>query len=90
MGNTVVDDRAANLADRTKHTVGAFADDARSKMDGIAGEATGAAQHAYGQARDHLRDAAAAVTSSVEQQPIIAMVAIGLACAMFGFLLARR
>ena len=90
MGNTVVDDRVANLADRTKSAVGAVADDARSQVDGIASRVTGAAEHAYGHARDQLRDATGAVTTSVEQQPLIAMAAVGLVCGILGFLLARR
>jgi uncharacterized protein YjbJ (UPF0337 family) len=90
MTDNVVDDHAANLADRAKHTVGTLADDAKSKVEGLASQATGAAEHAYGQARAQLRGATAAVTTSVEQQPLIAMVAVGLACVMLGFLLARR
>jgi uncharacterized protein YjbJ (UPF0337 family) len=90
MADNVVDDHAANLADRTKSTVGTVAGDAKSKLEGLASQATGAAEHAYGQARTQLRDATAAVTTSVEQQPLIAMVAVGLVCAMLGFLLARR
>jgi len=90
MDDNVVGHPAANIADRTQSTVGSLAGDARSKAEDLASQATGAAQQAYGQARAQLRGATAAVTTSVEQQPLIAMVVVGLVCGMLGFLLARR
>jgi uncharacterized protein YjbJ (UPF0337 family) len=90
MVDNVVDDHVANLADRAKSTVGTVVDDAKSKVEGLASQATGAPEHAYGQARTQLRGATAAVTTSVEQQPLIALIVVGLVGAMLGFLLARR
>jgi hypothetical protein len=37
-----------------------------------------------------VRGAAATVTTSVEQQPLIALLAVGLICGAIGFLLGRR
>jgi hypothetical protein len=37
-----------------------------------------------------VREAAATVATSVEQQPLIALLAVGLICAAVGFLLGRR
>jgi ElaB/YqjD/DUF883 family membrane-anchored ribosome-binding protein len=86
MSKTHIKDRAVTVADRTKSTVDALADDARSHVQGVVSKVTGAAEHAYGQARGHLRGASAAV----EQQPGVAMVLAGFVGAMVGFLLARR
>jgi ElaB/YqjD/DUF883 family membrane-anchored ribosome-binding protein len=49
-----------------------------------------AAQHAYGQARDQVRQAATTVARSVEQQPLVALLIGGFVCGVVGFLLARR
>jgi ElaB/YqjD/DUF883 family membrane-anchored ribosome-binding protein len=90
MDNALSEEHAANIADRTKASASAFADDAKTKVEQLAGQATVAAQHAYGQARDHLREASTAVAKSVEQQPLTALLIAGFVCGVVGFLLARR
>jgi ElaB/YqjD/DUF883 family membrane-anchored ribosome-binding protein len=90
MDNALSEDHTANLADRTKASASAFADDAKTKVEELAGQATVAAQHAYGQSRDQVREAATAVSRSVEQQPLIALLIAGFVCGVVGFLLARR
>ena len=90
MDNAPSEDHAANLADRTKASASAFADDAKTQAEELAGHATVAAQHAYGQARDQVREAATVVARSVEQQPLIALLIAGFVCGAVGFLLARR
>ena len=90
MDNDLSEDHAANLADRTKASASAFADDAKTQVEELAGQATVAAQHAYGQARDQVREAATVVARSVEQQPLIALLIAGFVCGVVGFLLARR
>ena len=84
------ENHAANLADRAKASASAFADDAKTQVEETAGQATVAAQHAYGQARDQVREAATVVARSVEQQPLIALLIAGFVCGAVGFLLARR
>ena len=90
MDNDLSEDHAANLADRTKSSASAFADDAKTQVEELAGQATVAAQHAYGQARDQVREAATVVARSVEQQPLITLLIAGIVCGVVGFLLARR
>jgi hypothetical protein len=90
MDNAITDDRAASLADRPESAIGAFAGDAKNQVEELAGQATAAVGHAYDQTRDQVRGAAAAVTASVEQQPFIALLVVGLVCGAVGFLLARR
>jgi hypothetical protein len=51
----------------------------------LAGQATVAAQHAYGQARDQVPEAATVVAGSVEQQPLIALLIAGFVCGVVGF-----
>ena len=67
-----------------------FAGDAKTQVEELAGQATAAAEHAYGQARDQVREAATVVARSVEQQPLIALLIAGFVCGAVGFLLARR
>ena len=90
MSKTHIKDDAASVADRAASAVGTFADDAKSQVEGFVSKATGAAEQAYDHARGHLRGATAAVTTSVERQPLAAMVVGGFVCAMVGYLLARR
>ena len=90
MDNAPNEDHAANLADRTKASASGFADDAKTQVEELAGQATAAAQHAYGQARDQVREAATVVARSVEQQPLITLLIAGIVCGVVGFLLARR
>jgi len=86
MDNAVSEDVATNLSDRTK----AFAGDAKTQVEHLAGQAATAAGHAYGHARDQAREAATVVARSVEQQPLIALLIAGFICGTVGFLLARR
>jgi uncharacterized protein YjbJ (UPF0337 family) len=85
-----IEDRAASLAGQAEAAVGAFADDVKSQVEGLATQATATAERAYGQARDQVRGAAATVATSVEQQPLIALLAVGLICGTVGFLLGRH
>jgi ElaB/YqjD/DUF883 family membrane-anchored ribosome-binding protein len=90
MDNALSEEHAANIADRTKASASAFADDAKTKVEQLAGQATVAAQHAYGQSRAQVRDAATVVARTVEQQPLFALLIAGVVCGVAGFLLARR
>ena len=90
MDNAISEDDAANLADRTIASASDFADDAKTQVEELAGQATVATQHAYGEARDQVREAATAVARSVEQQPLAALLIAGFVCGVVGFLLARR
>ena len=94
MDKSDIEDRAANLAGRAEAAVGALADDVKSQVEGLATQTTATAERAYGQARDQVRGAAATVATSVatsiEQQPLIALLAVGLVCGAVGFLLGRR
>jgi|KBSMisStaDraftv2_1062788.scaffolds.fasta_scaffold1961921_1 ElaB/YqjD/DUF883 family membrane-anchored ribosome-binding protein len=82
--------RVSSLLNLERASASAFADDAKTQVEETAGQATVAAQHAYGQARDQVREAATVVARSVEQQPLIALLIAGFVCGAVGFLLARR
>jgi uncharacterized protein YjbJ (UPF0337 family) len=90
MNRSDIEDRAANPAGRAEAAVGALADDVKSQVEGLATQATATAERAYGQARDQVRGAATTVATSIEQQPLIALLAVGLICGAVGFLLGRR
>ena len=90
MDNALSEDHGADLADRIRASSSVFAGDAKTEVEEFAGQATTAAGHAYGQARDQVREAAAIVGRSVEQQPLIALLIAGFVCGAVGFLLARR
>jgi uncharacterized protein YjbJ (UPF0337 family) len=90
MDKTRPQDRAASVADDIESGVGALAGDAKAQVEELASQAAATAEHAYGQARHQVRGAAAAVTDSVERQPLITLLVVGLVCGAVGFLLARR
>jgi uncharacterized protein YjbJ (UPF0337 family) len=90
MNKTSIEDRAEGVAGETGAAVGALAGHAKTQVEELANQATAAAGHAYGQARDQVRGAAATVATSVEQQPLVTLLAVGLICGAVGFLLGRR
>lgn len=67
-----------------------MAGEALAQVEGAASQATAAAEHAYGQARDQVHGAATTVAHSVERQPLLALLVVGLVCGSLGFLLGRR
>jgi hypothetical protein len=62
----------------------------RANLEELATQGPATAERAYGQARDQMSGAAAAVASSVEQQPFVIPLAVGLVCGTACFLLGRR
>jgi len=90
MDKTHLRDRAASVAGNIESAVGAIAGDAKAQVEELAGQAAATAEHAYGQARHQVRGAAAAATDSVERQPLITLLVVGLVCGAAGFLLGRR
>ncbi len=90
MNKTRVEDWATGVAGETGAAVGALAGTAKTQVEGLANQATAAAGHAYGQARDQVRGAAATVATSVKQQPIVTLLAVGFICGTVGFLLGRH
>ena len=90
MDKSDIEDRAASLAGRAEAAVGALADDLKSRAEGLATQTTATAERAYGQARDQVRGVAETVATSVKQQPLIALLTVGLICGVLGFLLGRR
>jgi uncharacterized protein YjbJ (UPF0337 family) len=90
MNKSDIENRAANLAGRAEAAVGAFADDVKSRVEESATQAAATAERAYGRARDQVRDATATVAAAVEQQPLIALLTVGLIAGAVGFLLGRR
>ena len=84
------EDKAASVAADTVATANGLAADARSKVEGLATQTAATAGQVYGQARDQVREAATAVAGSVERQPTVALLAVGLFCGALGYLLARR
>ena len=86
MNKAHIQEQAASMAGEINATVGDLADDARSRMDELASQATETVDHVYRQ----VRVAATAAATSVERQPLIVLAAVGLICGVVGFLLARR
>jgi uncharacterized protein YjbJ (UPF0337 family) len=68
------------MAGEVEATVGHLADDARSRLDEFAGQASETAKDAYRQVRDQVRGVATSAATSVERQPLIALAAVGAAC----------
>jgi uncharacterized protein YjbJ (UPF0337 family) len=90
MDKAYIEDQAAGIAGEIKATVDTLAGDARTKVEGLASQATETAEHVYGQVRGQVRGAATAAATSVERQPLAALATVGLICGVVGFLLARR
>ncbi|MGH7042934.1 MAG: hypothetical protein ACREFY_12495 [Acetobacteraceae bacterium] len=90
MTSEPIQDRAARVADRAEAAGEALASDAAKRVRDVAGNAEPAAEHAYNQAREQVRGAAATLASSMEKQPLGTLVVAGLICGALGFLLARR
>jgi uncharacterized protein YjbJ (UPF0337 family) len=90
MDRTDIEDRAASMAGDIKATVDGLAGDAKTRVEELASQATATADHVYGQVRDQVREAATAAATTVEKQPLVALMAFGLICGVVGFLLARR
>ena len=90
MDKTPIEDWAAGVAGETRAAVGALAGNAKTRVEGLANQATAAAGQTYGQARDQVRGVAATFATSVERQPVIALLAVGFICGTTGFLLGRR
>jgi uncharacterized protein YjbJ (UPF0337 family) len=90
MDNNSFENKATSVAADSVAVVGALSADAKAQVEGLATQAAETAGQVYGQARDQVRGAATAVATSVERQPTIALLAVGLFCGALGFLLARR
>ena len=90
MNKSDIESRAASLSGRAEAAVGALADDVMSEVEQSATQAAATAERAYGQAREQVRDAAETVGAAVEQQPLIALLTVGLICGAVGFLLGRQ
>ena len=90
MDKPCIEDPAASMAGEIKAAVGTLAGDARTRVEGLASQATETAERVYGEVRDQVRGAATATATSVERQPLVALAAVGLMCGVVGFLLARR
>lgn len=90
MDGSDIEGHGEGLVGRAEAAIGSLSDDVKSQLEGVATQASATAERTYGQARDQVRGAAAAVATSVEQQPLIALLAVGLICGTVGFLLGRR
>ena len=90
MNKTNGENNITNGAAETVAAVSAFADDAKTQAEDLVNRASAAVGQTYGQARAQVRGAAAAAARTVEQQPGIALLAVGLFCGALGYLLARR
>jgi uncharacterized protein YjbJ (UPF0337 family) len=90
MDNSRFEDKVSSVATGSVAAVGALAADAKAQVEGLANQTAATAGQACDQARDQVRGAATAVVRSVERQPTVALLALGLFCGALGFLLARR
>jgi uncharacterized protein YjbJ (UPF0337 family) len=78
------------ITGRVQEAVGSLAGDTKAQMEGVARQAAGAAEDAYGQVRDRARDVAGVVGDSVERQPLVALLVAGAVGCVLGLLLSRR
>ena len=88
-----MDDKIETMSDKVARgaaEASALADDARSKVEDFGRRAGATAEQAYTQARGQVSGAAATIASSVEQQPLTALLVIGLLCGAVGYLLGRH
>jgi uncharacterized protein YjbJ (UPF0337 family) len=85
-----IKDRAASVVGEIEAVVGTLAGDAKNQVEALASQANATAEHVYGEARDEVRGAAASVATSVQQQPLIALLVVGLIGCIAGYLLGRR
>ncbi len=86
MNKTDIEDRTAHIVEDIKATVNGLAGDARHRAKEVTNQATRTADRAYAQ----VREVATAATATVEKQPLVALMAVGLVAGVVGFLLARR
>lgn len=80
---------ATDLGGKLKEAVGGLVGDSRTQVGGRVDQASGQLQHAYGSAKDTMRDTASTIGSDVEEfvrdRPILALLsAVGV-----GYVLAR-
>jgi hypothetical protein len=90
MDNALSEDQAANITGGTRLPSGSLAGDAKTRVEELVSQGTAAAEHAYGLARNQVREAATVVARSAEQQPLITLLIAGFVCGAVGYLLARR
>lgn len=86
MDRNDIRDNAADVAGQVKETASAFADAAKGRAE----EISRGSQDTYAQVRDAVADASAAISESVQHQPLIAVLVAGTLGCMLGLLLARR
>jgi len=86
MDHTTFEDRATDMAGHAESAVGTMA----AEVGELASKAGAATERAYGEARDQVRAMVGTVSRSVERQPEIALLVVGLLCGAIGYLLARR
>jgi ElaB/YqjD/DUF883 family membrane-anchored ribosome-binding protein len=90
MDTNSFENKATSVAADSMAAAGALAADAKTRVEDLATQTAATAGQVYGQARDQVRGVATSVARSVERQPTIALLAVGLFCGALGFLLARR
>ena len=84
------EDRTEGLVGRAEAAAGSLADDVKNQVEGLATRQLRRQNVLTVRLENEVRGAAATVTTSVEQQPLIALLAVGLICGTVGFLLGRR
>jgi uncharacterized protein YjbJ (UPF0337 family) len=89
MDKAIIEDQAASVAGDIKATVGGLACDASTRVEELASQAAATAERVYDRVQDEVRGAATAAATTVEKQPLVALMAVGLICGVVGFLLAR-
>ncbi|MFD2676031.1 CsbD family protein [Camelimonas lactis] len=74
---------------KARQFVGDLTNDGKLQASGVVDEATGAAQRAFGQAKDAARDGAAAVTRQTRSNPLGTLLAVGAAGFVLGMMCRR-
>ncbi|MCQ4162836.1 CsbD family protein [Roseomonas sp. GC11] len=81
---------ARTLAGQAQEGFGSLAGDEGQRAEGMARQAAGRVQEAYGEARDYAQQAGERVIHVVEQQPLAALLSVGVLGFVIGLITARR
>lgn len=101
MNNDQIEGAARNLTGKAQEGLGNIIGDSQHQAEGVARQLAGRAQQVYGEARDYGREAvhqardygqaaAQQVGRAVEQQPLMALLAVGALGFLLGLMTPRR
>lgn len=86
MNTDQIEGKVRKVAGKVEEKVGELVGDTGARAEGIANQVAGAAQDAYGQARDQVQDMACGVSRKVEENPMVAVLLAGAVGYLLGML----